>query len=500
MRLSLCMIVKDEERNIKKCLENVKDVVDEIIAVDTGSKDRTPFILKELGAKVYSFRWCDDFSKARNESLKYATGDYIIYLDADDRVSKEDAEKILEIKKGFPKEKNLAYSLKIVSESPDGTKNSAYQVRIFPKLEGVRFEYPIHEQIVPSLKRKGIKGVFTDVVIRHEGYKDPEVLLKKAERNLKILKDMLSEDPDCWFAHYFLAQTYEVLGEKELCEYHLKRSITEDCKRHDVNWYIGASLRYVNILLERGEKGKARDILLKLEEEFDSDLVKFFIAEMDMKEGDYRSALNRYVTINPERLSLITIPMDEDRVRYNYYLNMGRCYEELGYMKLAISSYENAYNRAVSEEEKAKSILFIVNFLIKQDKLNLTIPYLEEYIKIRPSFKAFQLLTLAYIKEKRLKDAERSIKEALYFSENSKERLFCLFTLAFIHISQFKIEEFILDTDLILKEMNLKAEVSSFQDLYMLYNKVSKHFREFSYWIEKIKSGLNLLISRRISA
>lgn len=71
--ISLCMIVKDEEEYLPRCLKSIKDIVDEIIIVDTGSKDKTVEIAKSFGANVYYFKWTNNFSEARNESLKYAT-------------------------------------------------------------------------------------------------------------------------------------------------------------------------------------------------------------------------------------------------------------------------------------------------------------------------------------------------------------------------------------------------------------------------------------------
>ena len=88
--ISLCMIVKDEEEFLPGCLESVKEAVDEIIIVDTGSTDRTVEIAKSYGAKVYFHPWENDFSKARNYSISYATGDWIMYLDADEELFKED--------------------------------------------------------------------------------------------------------------------------------------------------------------------------------------------------------------------------------------------------------------------------------------------------------------------------------------------------------------------------------------------------------------------------
>ena len=82
--ISLCMIVKDEEAVLDKCLKSVHDLVDEIIIVDTGSTDKTKEIAKKYTDKIYDFKWVDDFAKARNYSFSKATKDYIFWLDADD--------------------------------------------------------------------------------------------------------------------------------------------------------------------------------------------------------------------------------------------------------------------------------------------------------------------------------------------------------------------------------------------------------------------------------
>src|SRR6476660_1021776 len=90
-QVSLCMIVRNEEANLRPCLEPVRSLFHEMIVVDTGSTDRTRLIAAELGARVVEFPWCDDFAAARNESLRHATGDWIFWLDADDRVEASQA-------------------------------------------------------------------------------------------------------------------------------------------------------------------------------------------------------------------------------------------------------------------------------------------------------------------------------------------------------------------------------------------------------------------------
>jgi glycosyltransferase involved in cell wall biosynthesis len=93
-RLSVCLIVKNEEKFLGQCLKSVRDLASQIVVVDTGSTDRTVEIAKEYGAEVYSFAWCDDFSAARNAALEHATGDWVLVLDADEELSAEGREKL----------------------------------------------------------------------------------------------------------------------------------------------------------------------------------------------------------------------------------------------------------------------------------------------------------------------------------------------------------------------------------------------------------------------
>jgi glycosyltransferase involved in cell wall biosynthesis len=96
-RLSLCMIVKDEEERIGNCLDSIKGIVDEMIIVDTGSSDETVTICKSFGAQVFHFPWNGSFADARNYGLDRATGDWILWLDADEKVDNSDAYKLRDI-------------------------------------------------------------------------------------------------------------------------------------------------------------------------------------------------------------------------------------------------------------------------------------------------------------------------------------------------------------------------------------------------------------------
>src|SRR5438067_7633994 len=93
-RVSLCMIVKDEAARLPRSFGSVAGFVVEAVLVDTGSTDRTKEVASQLGARVYDFPWCDSFAAARNESLKHATGDWILWLDADEFVDPENQQKL----------------------------------------------------------------------------------------------------------------------------------------------------------------------------------------------------------------------------------------------------------------------------------------------------------------------------------------------------------------------------------------------------------------------
>jgi len=95
---SLCMIVKDEEPVLARCIQSVHGIFDEIIIVDTGSTDNTKQIARQFTKRIYNFEWVDDFAKARNFSFSKSTKDFIMWLDADDIITDENREKILQLK------------------------------------------------------------------------------------------------------------------------------------------------------------------------------------------------------------------------------------------------------------------------------------------------------------------------------------------------------------------------------------------------------------------
>lgn len=179
MKLSACLIVKDEEATLARCLNCIKHIADEIVVVDTGSTDKTVKIARRFTQKVYFFEWIDDFSAARNYSLKMASGDYLLWLDADDVITKSNAKKIRKLvdEGGF----DMAF-LKYACAFEGGKPTFLYMRERIIKRGKFQFEGEVHEAIAPSGKI-----VYSSARIDHkkEGNSNPL-------RNLSIYQNMIS--------------------------------------------------------------------------------------------------------------------------------------------------------------------------------------------------------------------------------------------------------------------------------------------------------------------
>jgi tetratricopeptide (TPR) repeat protein len=212
-RVSLCLIAKNEEHRLPKCLGSVADLVHETIVVDTGSTDRTKWTAAQYSAKIFDFPWCDDFSAARNESIRHATGEWIFWLDCDHWVDDENRERLRRLFAGLADE-NVAYLMKWRSPSNEGGREATLldAAQLFRNDPRIRWEYRIHEQIRPAILRAAGVTRWTDVVINHSGYQNVLEKHQKLERNLRLLLLEDQERPDQVSTLFHLGWTYYLLG------------------------------------------------------------------------------------------------------------------------------------------------------------------------------------------------------------------------------------------------------------------------------------------------
>jgi tetratricopeptide (TPR) repeat protein len=224
IKLSACMIVKNEGKHLRDCLHSISGLVDEIVVVDTGSTDDTLKIAKSFRAKTGRFEWCDDFSAARNRSLELATGDWVLWIDADERVASHAEGAILSaiVRPHFG-----GYTVPIINFLNEDEAQDQVQhrpCRLFRRLPGVRFEGRIHEQIAPSIEALGLPiARLEGVTIGHYGYRAAEMADKgKHERTIGMLRNELAQNPEDGFHLFNLANALFTAGEfseaASLCE------------------------------------------------------------------------------------------------------------------------------------------------------------------------------------------------------------------------------------------------------------------------------------------
>lgn len=211
--LSVCMIVKNEDQFLDDCLKSIREVADQIVVVDTGSTDNTVAIARSHGAEVYPYDWSGDFAAARNESIKYARGDWILWLDADERLDEGSISELRSLLKA--ETKPVTYIIPIYNYLQDGKNykiSSAH--RLFTNNKGICFEGRIHEQVAYSISRLGGVERPCNVILHHYGYGlDDAAQEKKNKRNRVLLETMVAEEPDNAYAHFTLAQHYSLTGE-----------------------------------------------------------------------------------------------------------------------------------------------------------------------------------------------------------------------------------------------------------------------------------------------
>jgi len=222
--LSLCMIVRDEAAMLGECLESAAGLADEIVVVDTGSEDGTREIARSYGARVIRFVWRDDFSAARNASLDAATGDWILWLDADERLRKAEHDRLRGL---IMSGSHDAYLVPILSPKPNGSQVTRGH-RLFRKDRRVRFAGRVHEQIGPSLERAGYRVGAADIAIDHLGYNlAADKQRGKNARNLRLLELARDERPRDAYVRFTLAQCYIAENRDADAEEELKIALGE---------------------------------------------------------------------------------------------------------------------------------------------------------------------------------------------------------------------------------------------------------------------------------
>ncbi|MFB5269916.1 glycosyltransferase [Paenibacillus enshidis] len=218
--ISLCMIVKNEEKYLPKCLSSVQRIVDEIIIVDTGSTDDTVSIAKAFGAKVIQMPWQDSFADARNRSIEEATGDWILWLDADEEMDVDESDKLKELltRDAVREQRIEGIQFMFWNHLEGGGLEHNYLLRMVRNRPQYRFEGRIHEQILPIMLKFNPRLQLgqVDIHVHHYGYLVKNVVDQdKTRRNITLLQQSMAEYPEYSYYFYYLGVELYRMNELE---------------------------------------------------------------------------------------------------------------------------------------------------------------------------------------------------------------------------------------------------------------------------------------------
>jgi tetratricopeptide (TPR) repeat protein len=252
LTLSLCMIVRDEEEMLPRCLAAAAPAVDEIVVVDTGSTDRTIEIARSFGARVIEREWTGSFAEARNVSFEAATGDWLIYLDADEVLVSEDVKRLRSLTTQVWREAFYLLETSYTGEDGDGTGMTHPALRVFRNRPGYRFEGRMHEQIAHTLPTQAPGRIeHTSIRVEHYGYLGSVRNAKeKSRRNIELLRAQQAEGQGGAFLHFNLGTEYATVGDhgQALPEYERAWEIVKRQGEHGRDYVPSLLVRLVSAL------------------------------------------------------------------------------------------------------------------------------------------------------------------------------------------------------------------------------------------------------------
>lgn len=399
MKVSACCIIKNEEKNLPDYIEGVRNIADEIIITDTGSTDNSLKLLEDLKKKynlnltVYHFEWINDFAAAKNFTLEKATGDWIMFLDADEYYDKKDRKKIRPLlEKLLPDDKVKTIKSPLLNIDVNNNNlplSQSSQTRIFRRENDLKFVGAIHEHLL----YKGTRDILiynTKLLIIHTGYSTKNIK-QKAKRNNEILMANKNLATDTYPVYYsYIASAYLAEGDYETAEEYIKKALDIMSKEYN-SFYIETYLEYKKIKeklkLPKEEIEKFIDEALEKTERHPDLLAEKLLIIMEKEDLNLDEA---------EKLANEIIEKSKDeKLKYKYINRMDRT---LPYVHYALGYIYKVKNK---RKEAENEFLIALNFYkYRKDVLNDLLDFCEGNEK-----KSLKILT-EYYDEKSKTDME----------------------------------------------------------------------------------------------
>lgn len=328
--LSVAMICRNEKKNIRAAVESFLPFADEIVINDTGSTDGTIDILEALfreGKANYILNeWKEDFALARNQAIEHCTKSWILWMDADDRVDPAQA-KYFSDAKFQPLDRIVGFK---VTNTEGGLPlgSSFIQARMFPNHPQMRFERPIHEQVIYNAARLGLHQTISQGQIMHTGYEDEAVKKDKARRNLRMA---IGYNPKDYSIKMSIADSYAIIGETEKAlEWNLEVFNDESLGKRNRDAWITVASKVGHAYHEKKDYTNAiKYYKTALERQPDNIMHLYQIAKVfeDLREFDL--AIDLYYMVLDAKKTISSQALKYDKLKMNAYhlltrLLMGR--------------------------------------------------------------------------------------------------------------------------------------------------------------------------------
>lgn len=328
--VSVCIIAKNEEKNIERCLSSLQPYGFELVVVDTGSTDRTKELASKYTDKIYDFIWCDDFSAARNFSLEKATNNWIFMMDCDEWIEDIDIEELQYFRKHLSHAAG-SVTRRNLTGTPENPSMTTDQTERFFSKKLYKYTGVIHEQLTPKYE-KSFETFLLNTTIGHDGYlMSEEERMKKSRRNITLLEKQLAERPDDPYTLYQLGKGYEIINDAANACHYFEKALRPDLDP-ELAYVQALVISYGESLLETGQIQKA----LSLENIYDqfattADFV-YLMGIIYLKNEEYEKALDQFE-------KALTFPSAR-RIGANSFLS----YYEIGRILAMISEWNMARN------------------------------------------------------------------------------------------------------------------------------------------------------------
>ena len=346
--ISVCIIGKNEEKNIEKCLAPLVSYPFEIIYVDTGSTDRTKELAAKYTDKIYDFEWVNDFSAARNFSLQKASHNYVLVVDCDEFLTDIDMEGIYKAIEEHPRGVGMLYRISYYESNGMVTNYPDRVERLFHKRR-YSYKYTIHEQVADSKTGSTYYDRYDiPLTVDHVGYiGGQEQMQKKAERNNELLFKEIEKHPDDPYFYFQVGQSYNSISDYENSYIYYKKAFEFPLNTEEL-WVQAMATAFINAMTHTGRSEEAAAFFEPIYDHFAKD-ANFFCSMGTI-----------YLNLNPpqplkamvEFVKAVQCPTasEEGANTYISYYNMGLVNEMLGNLPSAISFYQKAGNYPLALE------------------------------------------------------------------------------------------------------------------------------------------------------